>query len=284
MRSRRPSAAALLCLLVVVAACAAPPQPAAPPSAPTPASLPACAGVAGAGSDIVAAASADATTSTVADGADDLVLVALDDEGRPEFVPTDVASAADDTRALSSEPGLDVVGLAVDRPVSIAGAATPTAAASPTAGDPHRAQQWALDHLGIDTLRSRSRGQGIDVAVIDTGVAAGHVDLGATSCSGVAFLENSGVAQAGKGAQDPHGHGTHVAGIVAATTGNGRGTAGVAPSARIIPVRVLGSNGNGWSSDVARGITWAVDHGAEVINLSLGGGHAWPVEVAVDYA
>lgn len=282
MHSRSRSAAALLGLLVVAAACAAPPQPASPPSAPAPASLPAC--------DVTAGTSLQ-RSSSAADGAAsegqaDLVLVAVDDEGRPAFVPTDVDSAAEDVRSLASEPGVEVVGLDVDRAVSVATASTTSAttAAAAGSGDPRRAEQWALDQLGIDALRSRSRGQGVDVAVVDTGVASGHVDLGATTCSGVAFLENSGVAQHGKGAQDPHGHGTHVAGIVAATTDNGHGTAGVAPSARIIPVRVLSSNGSGWSSDVARGITWAVDHGAEVINLSLGGGHSWSVQVAVEYA
>ncbi|MGH2810566.1 MAG: S8 family serine peptidase, partial [Actinomycetota bacterium] len=69
---------------------------------------------------------------------------------------------------------------------------------------------------------------------------------------------------------DDHGHGSHVAGIAAAVKGNGKGVAGVAPSAKIMPVKVLDSNGEGTTDDVAAGIRYAVDRGAKVVNLSLG--------------
>ena len=273
MRTKHLCTAALLGVLALLAACSAPPQPAAPPAAPAPAALPQCAattaGVAADGSGTVA-------TDTAGEG--DLVVLAEDDEGRPELVPTDVEHAAAAVADLE-QAGLRVVGLEVDQPVTID--VTTAMAAS---GDPRRGEQWALDHLGIDALRNRSRGQGIDVAVVDTGVASGHADLGATACSGVAFLSDSGVARTGQGAQDPNGHGTHVAGIIAATMGTGLGTAGVAPGVRVLPVRVLNAEGSGWASDVARGIRWSVDHGAEVINLSLGGGESWSVTQAVDYA
>jgi subtilisin family serine protease len=86
------------------------------------------------------------------------------------------------------------------------------------------------------------------------------------------------------GATDPHGHGTHVAGIAAASADDGVGVAGVAPNARIMAIRVMDNNGFGYTSDVARGITWAVDHGAEIVNLSLGGPSTPSMRIAVDYA
>ena len=71
-------------------------------------------------------------------------------------------------------------------------------------------------------------------------------------------------------AQDDHGHGTHVSGTVAAVTNNGVGVAGVAPAAKVLPVKVLDAEGSGSDDDVARGICFAADNGAKVINLSLG--------------
>ncbi|MBM3274699.1 MAG: S8 family serine peptidase, partial [Candidatus Sericytochromatia bacterium] len=81
------------------------------------------------------------------------------------------------------------------------------------------------------------------------------------------------------------GHGTHVAGIIAAEADNGKGIAGVAPRCRIMPVKVLAFNTKGFDSDVAAGIIWAADHGARVINMSLGGeGGGKALERAVMYA
>jgi len=79
-------------------------------------------------------------------------------------------------------------------------------------------------------------------------------------------------------------HGTHVAGIIAAHANNGVGIAGAAPGVKIIPVRVLDASGSGSSSDVAEGIIWAADHGARVINLSLGGGPSPGMQTAIQYA
>src|SRR5205085_171485 len=86
-------------------------------------------------------------------------------------------------------------------------------------------------------------------------------------------------------ARDDHAHGTHVAGTVAQSTGNGKGVAGMAPAARLMPVKVLSAFGSGTSHDIAEGIRWAVNHGARVINLSLGGGaRSLAMESAVAYA
>lgn len=105
----------------------------------------------------------------------------------------------------------------------------------------------------------------ITIAILDTGVDLTHPDLAAKITAGYDFVNNDAIAQ------DDHGHGTHVAGIAAAVSNNGAGIAGVSWRARIMPVKVLNSAGGGTFANVAAGITWAADHGAHIINLSVGG-------------
>jgi subtilisin family serine protease len=143
------------------------------------------------------------------------------------------------------------------------------AAGSGPVNDPLFARQWALDQVNAPEAWARgARGAGTTVAVVDTGVDLGHPDLSSKLVGGHDFVASNGDCPAGS--QDENGHGTHVAGIAGAVTNNGIGVAGVAPDAQIMPVRVLDEEGSGSSEDVAAGITWAADHGAEVINLSLG--------------
>lgn len=139
--------------------------------------------------------------------------------------------------------------------------------------------QWGLQRIGAPDAWSAGTGDGVTIAIVDSGIDLGHEDLadqlvGSVSCIG---------AGAGGGctgsAQDDNGHGTHVAGIAAASTGNGKGIAGVAPDADLLAVRVLsnecnasGCTAGGTAADVSAGIRWAVDHGADVVNLSLGAG------------
>lgn len=145
-------------------------------------------------------------------------------------------------------------------------------------------QQWGMSATTFTNAWSTTTGTGVTVAVVDSGVAASHPDLTGRVVTGEEFLGNSGIGVAG-GTSDPNGHGTHVAGIVAATANNGLGVTGGAPGARILPVRVLDASGSGWDSDVARGIDWAADHCARVVNLSLGGGSSSVVvDAAVAYA
>lgn len=135
-----------------------------------------------------------------------------------------------------------------------------TALAAPN--DPGFDQQWNLTKIRADKAWATSKGSGIVVAIVDTGVDLGHIDLKARLVSGVDLVD-------GGSPQDDNGHGTFMAGIVAASTGNGQGVASVAPSAKIMPVKVLNSDGVGDPDTVAEGIRWAVSHGADVINLSL---------------
>jgi serine protease len=127
-----------------------------------------------------------------------------------------------------------------------------------------REKQWGLARVNAVAAWPRSTGKGVVVAVVDTGVDLGHPDLKGKLVPGMNFV------QRGRPPQDDNGHGTHVAGVIAAATGNGIGIAGVAPDARIMPVKVLDKAGNGSNTDIAAGIRWAADHGAKVVNLSLG--------------
>ncbi len=129
--------------------------------------------------------------------------------------------------------------------------------------DPFFSQQWGLEAIGAETAWNQGRGAGTLIAIVDTGIDLDHEDLAGKLATGASFTGESSP-------QDENGHGTHVAGIAAASTGNGAGVAGVAPDARILPVQVLNSKGVGWVSDVADGIRFAADSGADVINLSFG--------------
>jgi serine protease len=114
----------------------------------------------------------------------------------------------------------------------------------------------------------------VTIAVLDSGVDLGHEDLRSKTLAGANFVGcadagpcGNGDWEQGDGPGDPHG--THVAGIAAAATGNGIGIAGTAPDATILPVRVLGPEG-GTFEEIAAGIYYAADRGAEVITMSLG--------------
>ncbi|GAA3127208.1 hypothetical protein GCM10010466_17540 [Planomonospora alba] len=168
------------------------------------------------------------------------------------------------------------------------GAAETTAAAPGTAvsasaakvNDALRSRQWPLDRLSAESTWASATGAGQTVAVVDSGVDGSHPDLADAVLPGVDLVRGTG-----DGHYDPDGHGTHVAGIIAAKAGDGVGVAGLAPGAKILPVRVLDESGSGWTSDIADGIFYAADHGATVINLSLGGPGADPIMgAAVDYA
>lgn len=127
-------------------------------------------------------------------------------------------------------------------------------------------RQWNLRHIRAHQGWVRTTGSSnVVIAVVDTGVDLTHPDLAGKIVPGIDTAHNDADPS------DDDGHGTHVASIAAANSNNGEGIAGIAWGARIMPIKVLDANGSGSSSNLARGIIWAVDHGADIINLSLGG-------------
>lgn len=149
--------------------------------------------------------------------------------------------------------------------------ASPVLAAS---NDPYFGLQWGMRKIGVEAAWEKASGAGITIAIIDTGVDLQHEDLVGR------FVDSKDQKDYinEEPPQDEDGHGTHVAGIAAASSFNGKGVHGVAYSAKIMPIRVLNQFGlNIPISDptqvtvnTADAIDWAVDHGADVINLSLG--------------
>jgi subtilisin family serine protease len=144
----------------------------------------------------------------------------------------------------------------------------PVASAS---NDPSFAKQWGMAKIGVEQAWGRTTGVNIKIGIVDTGVDLNHEDLAgkvvdSTNCVG----SNGDPAKCKGNAQDDQGHGTHVAGIAAAIKDNGKGVAGVAPDAKLVVAKVLEATGAGSSEDVTAGIKWVVDHGAQVVNLSLG--------------
>ncbi|MEM8733197.1 MAG: S8 family serine peptidase [Planctomycetota bacterium] len=161
-------------------------------------------------------------------------------------------------------------------------------------------QDWNLNSVNApEAWQAGYTGEGVTVAIVDTGVDLDHPDLVTNLFVNPGEIPGNGIDDDQNGyiddvsgydfvdrdanPNDGNGHGTHVAGTVAASN-NGVGATGVAPDAKILPVRVLGNNGSGSTRSVAEGIRYAADLGAQVINLSLGGGYSQAVAAAVNYA
>jgi subtilisin family serine protease len=146
-------------------------------------------------------------------------------------------------------------------------------------GDPYyeRYQPYLRASMDVNRAWKRSSGRGVTVAVVDTGVDPRHEDL-------PRLLRGRDFVSGGADAFDENGHGTFVAGVIAARRNNGLGIAGVSRAA-ILPVRVLNARGSGRDSDITRGIRWAANEGADIINMSLGGGRSSRIlKDAVRYA
>jgi subtilisin family serine protease len=140
--------------------------------------------------------------------------------------------------------------------------------ANPAHADSVRDDEYQLRALDVSTAWKYATGAGVTVAVLDSGVDAGHPDLAGQVLPGADFVDGST-----DGRRDFVGHGTTVAGLIAGRNNDTGGVAGIAPDAKILPVRVLDrENKYDDATVVAGGLRWAVDHGANVVNISLGGG------------
>ncbi|WP_238335120.1 S8 family serine peptidase [Kribbella amoyensis] len=164
-------------------------------------------------------------------------------------------NAPDLLKKLRAEPSVELASLNYVR----------KAAATPN-DEYYRVDQGYLSTIRMPQAWDLSKTAGAQtVAVLDTGVDGGHPELSGRVYTGYNAFNGS------TNANDDRGHGTMVAGIIAANTNNARGIAGVAWNAKILPVKVLDDHGRGSDSSVVAGINWAASHGARVINMSLGG-------------
>ncbi|MFP5378078.1 MAG: S8 family serine peptidase, partial [Acidimicrobiia bacterium] len=174
---------------------------------------------------------------------------------------------------LAADPAV----AAVDAVARFTAAGTPSA--EPPPDDPGFPNQWNLPLIEIPDAWAVTRGAGAVVAVLDTGVAFEDFgpyrrapDLaGTTFVPGYDFVDGDDHPNDDVDPAAPHhgGHGTHVTGTIAQTTDNGLAQAGVAPDAAIMPVRVLDRSGGGDDDRIAAGLVFAVDHGADVVNMSF---------------
>lgn len=181
----------------------------------------------------------------------------------------------------------DSVMMATPLPESSIALAPPGAATADFPNDPQYKFQWHMKQIGMPEAWKLADGNGVVVAVLDTGVGYENFEKfhllpdleGITFVDGFDFVDND------KHANDDHGHGSHVTGTIAQVTHNGVGVTGIARNVKIMPLKVLSGSGSGSVAGIAQAIRYAADKGAKVINMSLGG--PFPSRVlkkAVDYA
>lgn len=200
---------------------------------------------------------------------------ALEAETREEIVDVPAGRMAELLDRLSHDPHVEGV-----EPLA-------RVRASFVPNDPLLKEQWHMERIGASRAWDFATGRGITVAVVDTGIACEThgpfmkgTDLAQTDC-----VAGWNLVTKDEHANDDQGHGTHVAGTIAQSTNNGIGGVGVAFHARLMPVKVLNESGWGTTADVADGVRWAAEHGAHVINLSLGGPrNSRVLQKAIDYA
>lgn len=132
--------------------------------------------------------------------------------------------------------------------------------------DPEYSKQWNMRSINVEQAWDETKGKDITVAVIDTGISPVQDLQNTKLVEGYDFVNDQ------KEVRDDNGHGTHVAGTIAQSTNNGFGVAGIAYESALMPLKVLSAEGGGTVADIAESIRFAADNGADVINMSLGGG------------
>ena len=133
-----------------------------------------------------------------------------------------------------------------------------------TPNDPKFRLQWGPRKTGFEKAWTRSRGGGVKVAVVDSGLDVRHIEFRRKVAAKYDFVNRN------RTVEDLHGHGTHVSGIIAARTGNGRGIAGGCPNCKLIVAKAMDRNLVGYNSNISDAIIYSANKGARVINLSLG--------------
>jgi serine protease len=145
--------------------------------------------------------------------------------------------------------------------------------------DPLYSKQWHMHSINVEGAWKQTKGSGVTIAVIDTGISQVRDLVETKFAKGYDFVNDR------ENADDDNGHGTHVAGTIAQSTNNSYGVAGIAYEASLMPLKVLSEYGGGTVADIAEAIRFAADNGADVINMSLGGGgESQLMKDAIDYA
>lgn len=205
----------------------------------------------------------------------------------PLLMPGERGNARDDlpTAAglrLSASRGMDYIqrpGNASLTDVNLPDTRLPIEFQRPAVSDTNFDKQWGLQLIRAPEVWQLTTGDpNIIVAILDTGIDQYQEDLEGKVVTEINFADSPT-------SLDVRGHGTHISGIIAASNNNGKGVAGLAPESRLMNVKVADDSGQTYSKIVAKGLVWAADHGASVINLSLSFKEpSSELEAAVNYA